>query len=386
MKKSLTFQEKLTKIIKRQKKLATTHVIIALIFAVILMTTLNFIDRNIDRSFAIEIQQEEDVQFTATMVGDVMLGRHVEEVIKRYGYDYLTKYFQPYFTASDYVTLNFEQPIVIRDEEAERADKKIHFKIGSEAATALKEMNVTTVNLANNHMIDYGQVGLEDTFRAFEEIGLEFVGAGRNLREAQQILYQTFDDITVATIGLADFQYDNYFATRSRGGILRADPSIFMPLVMEAKENADLVMVHVHWGAEYDNKPHPRQVEIGRALSDAGADIVIGHHPHVLQPIEVYNDTVIFYSLGNFIFDQGMTTRRETAIVQYKLDKEGKARVEVTPMWIREGRPRPITGILKSYRTNRIYNHLTKKLTEEDSWFYDGDKLTIELHHSHVIQ
>ncbi|MDV2888364.1 CapA family protein, partial [Alkalihalophilus pseudofirmus] len=79
-------------------------------------------------------------------------------------------------------------------------------------------------------------------------------------------------------------------------------PKIFIPMIAEASKKADLVLVHVHWGQEYDNEPNDRQKDLAKAIADAGADVIIGAHPHVLEPIEVYNGTVIFYSLGNFVF------------------------------------------------------------------------------------
>src|SRR5699024_11775223 len=108
-----------------------------------------------------------------------------------------------------------------------------------------------------------------------------------------------------------------------------------------ANENADLVIANVHWGIEYNKNPSKRQEDMAHAISDAGADVIVGHHPHVLSDIELYNnanneETVIFYSLGNFIFDQGWTRSEESAVAQYHINNDGKKRVERIPLRVKE--------------------------------------------------
>src|SRR5690625_3782168 len=103
-------------------------------------------------------------------------------------------------------------------------------------------------------------------------------------------------------------------------------------MIEEAHEQADLVFVNIHWGVEYDNQPHPRQTELARAMIDVGADAIIGHHAHVLSEVEKYKDGVIFYGLGNFIFDQGWSRTKDSAVVQYDLLKDGTGRVEISPI------------------------------------------------------
>jgi poly-gamma-glutamate synthesis protein (capsule biosynthesis protein) len=120
---------------------------------------------------------------------------------------------------------------------------------------------------------------------------------------------------------------------------------------------------------EYDSGYHPRQQGLARALVDAGADVVVGHHPHVLEPVEVYKQGVILYSLGNFVFDQGWSRTRESVLVQYKLLQGGKkAKLELHPMVIREGQPRPLTGWSNVYRREKIFNQLTEEFMYSDKW------------------
>lgn len=142
--------------------------------------------------------------------------------------------------------------------------------------------------------MDYLEQGLNDTVKAFNQSKMDFVGMGRNLEEASNINYQTVNGIKIATLGFTD-TYTAYSAANDNDpGILPAKPEIFIPLIQEAKEKANLVVVHAHWGEEYDTTPSPRQKGLAKAMADAGADIILGHHPHVLQPIDTYKNTVIF--------------------------------------------------------------------------------------------
>jgi gamma-polyglutamate biosynthesis protein CapA len=146
--------------------------------------------------------------------------------------------------------------------------------------------------------------------------------------------------------------------------------------------NADLVVVNVHWGQEYDTEASPRQKALAKAMVDAGADIIIGHHPHVLQSFDVYKQGIIFYSLGNFVFDQGWTRTKDTAMVQYNLTDDGKATINVVPLQLKEATPRPATGYLEK---ERIYRQLTKETAENVLWSKKKDKLEIIVNHKHVM-
>ncbi|KAF5064283.1 Capsule biosynthesis protein CapA [anaerobic digester metagenome] len=152
-----------------------------------------------------------------------------------------------------------------------------------------------------------------------------------------------------------------------------------LPIVKEARKNADLVIVHSHWGIEYDSSPNPRQKEIGRALVNAGADIVVGHHSHTLQPVEIYKGKVIFYSLGNFVFDQGWSKTKDSVVAQFKIHDDGSKTVELTPMKVNEASPTPLSGPLAGMEFNRMKTLLTKDLDSKIEWEVKDDKIIINL-------
>ncbi len=229
---------------------------------------------------------------------------------------------------------------------------------------------------------DFLDKGVQDTISVFHENNLDYVGLGNNINEASQIDYKEKNGVEIATVGVSDSYVAGSKATKENPGILPADPKIFIPLIGEAKSNTDLVVVQVHWGIEYDNSPSPRQQGLAKAMAEAGADIIIGHHPHVLSSIDVYKDTVIFYSLGNFVFDQGWSRTEDSALVQYILTNEGEGRFEVTPFRIREATPTPVNN---TYNKNKIFRQLTKDSPKTLKWNVIDDKLTFNVDHSHLL-
>ncbi|MGD6875700.1 CapA family protein [Bacillus infantis] len=385
MKRTLNFQEKLLIFIKRTKYKNLRYIAVILPVLIIFLIASAWIGRT-DEVEGVEPRKNQ--KLTMTMVGDVMMGRHVEEVTERYGADYLFRHVKPYFDASDYVSGNFEHPILKEDASSyTETDKSIHLHTGMDSIHAVKEAGFTVMNLANNHLMDFGEEGLRDTLDVFDRYRMDYVGAGENRKEAkEQIHYQDVNGVRVATLGFTDAYVEGTIATKDRNGLLSANPDVLFEMIEKAKNedhgNADLVVVNVHWGQEYDTEATPRQKALAKAMVDAGADMVIGHHPHVLQSFDVYNDGIIFYSLGNFVFDQGWTRTKDSAMVQYNLTEEGKATIDVIPLQIQEASPRLATGYFEKLR---VYRQLTKETAENVYWSKKDNKIEIIANHKHVI-
>lgn len=300
----------------------------------------------------------EDAAFSATMVGDVMFGRHVEEVVERYGHASLFDQVRPWL-AGDYVSANLEQVISDQDQdELPEADKLIHLVSDSRTADALVDAGFTTVSLANNHAMDYGIPGIRDTVEALDTAGLSHAGAGVDLESAVEIDYQEHGDLTVATLSFTDVFVEGFIARAFQGGVLQADVDTFGPLLQRAALEADLVIAHVHWGEEYDLRVRAEQREMAEDMAAAGADIIVGSHPHVLLPVEMIGDTLVLHSLGNFVFDQGWSRTRESVIARYELGEDGMARVELVPTYVRAGTPQVLDGPFGAYRRERIFQRL----------------------------
>ena len=215
------------------------------------------------------------------------------------------------------------------------ANKMWTFRAKPERAKVLNSLGVDVVQLANNHVYDYGEDAINDTFAALEAVGIPYVGAGKDLDEAMKPYYKTVDGkkIAIVSASRAEKYKMTPQATESTPGILRCyDTELFIQTIKEAKENADYVIAVVHWGTEHTTVLEDVQRSTARDYIDAGADIIIGGHSHCLQGIEYYDDKPIFYSLGNFWFDE---YNADTMLVNIRIsgddDNEGKVELSVVP-------------------------------------------------------
>ncbi|MDD6156732.1 MAG: CapA family protein [Lachnospiraceae bacterium] len=203
--------------------------------------------------------------------------------------------------------------------------KAYTFRANPARVAVLDQLGVDLVNLANNHVYDYGKQALLDTFSTLEEDGMPYFGAGRTLEEAMQPCYMEVDGkiIAFAAASRAEKNKMTPQATEDSPGILRCyDTTLFVEEIREADANADFVIAYVHWGTEYSNVLEPVQEETAGEYIDAGADAIIGAHPHCLQGIDYYNGAPIFYSLGNYWFN---SKTLDTMLVQLHIygDDEG---------------------------------------------------------------
>jgi len=227
-----------------------------------------------------ETKKEKKVALVA--VGDVMLGRSVGVVLARKDdQTYPFRKLKEKLVAADIFLINLESPIF---DPCPLTNGGMRFCTDQKAIGGLIFAGVDVANLANNHIYNYGQKGYQMTVDKLKESGIDFIDAD-NLAVIEK------DGVTFGFLGfdLVSNQYpDEFMAER----------------ILMAKKEATILIVSVHWGAEYGKKESDKQQHWGRWMVDSGADLVIGHHPHVVLPIEIYQGVPIIYSLGNFIFDQ----------------------------------------------------------------------------------
>ncbi|MDG4846979.1 CapA family protein [Peribacillus frigoritolerans] len=385
MKRTLNAKEKTLIFIKRTKKknLKYTGIILPILLIALVITTW------MGRAEEVKtVATKSDQPLTMTMVGDVMMGRYVEEVTEKHGYEYLFRYMKPYFTNSDYVSGNYEHT-ALKEEVSnyKGADTPIRLNSNTSGVAAVKDAGFSVVSLANNHMMDYEEQGLLDTIDEFKSADMHYVGVGSNTAEAKNSIdYADVNGVRVATLGFTDVYGKDAVSKSNKAGLLNSNPDLLFEMIGKARDakqgNADLVVVNMHWGQEYSTSTTDRQKDLAKAIIDAGADIIIGHHPHVLQSFDVYKDGIIFYSLGNFIFDQGWTRTKDSAMVQYHLANDGKATIDVVPLQIEEATPRPATS---SIDKSRVYRQLTKETSEKVQWSKKEDRIEITLDHKKVI-
>ncbi|MDI3281201.1 MAG: CapA family protein, partial [Bacillota bacterium] len=281
-------------------------------------------------------------------VGDVQLARGLRTMQTRYGPDYPFALVAERLAAADLAVANLESPLGSRG--APVPGKGIWFQAPGEAVEALVRSGIDAVTLANNHSLDYGPESFWETLAILHGAGIHTFGGGVNPEEARRPLLLEVEGLRLALLGYSQFA-DLIFtpgglpfaAAPGRPGLAPLHPAEAMADVRAARRQADLVVVYLHWGEEYRSSPTPEQVRLGRALIDAGADLVIGSHPHVLQGLEVYGRGVIAYSLGNFVMDQTEELHPaavESLILEAVVTRSGVQRVEVVPAALTGFRPR----------------------------------------------
>lgn len=229
---------------------------------------------------------------------------------------------------ADIFMVNHEFPFSERGEAME--NKEYTFRAAPDNVGILKEMGIDIVSLANNHALDYGIDALLDTFDTLDEAGIPYVGAGNNLERAKQLEIIEVNGIKFGFLAASRvIPVTNWNATDSRAGMLTTyDPTALTEEIRKADPECDVLVVYVHWGLEYRELPEEYQTIMAKQYIDAGADVVIGSHPHVVQGFSYYKGRLIAYSLGNFVF--GNTIKRGM-LLNITADKEGNIKAGIVP-------------------------------------------------------
>jgi poly-gamma-glutamate synthesis protein (capsule biosynthesis protein) len=287
--------------------------------------------------------------------GDIMLAGRLAPVVAARGADYPFRGVAPLLRQGDLAMGNLEAPLSRRGTEF--TGKRFRFRASPASAAALKTAGLSLVTLANNHIMDYGAVALEDTLMLLGQQGIAAAGAGPNLASARRPHMATVKGKRLAFLAYSLTQPTEFFATAKSPGTAPAIPRVFDADIRAAKKGADHIIVSFHWGMEGAAKPTAIQQLYARRAIDAGADVVIGHHPHVLQGMEYYRQGVIIYSLGNLVFGSRSRTADLGAIARITLG-EGLPAVELIPLNLRftdvHFQPRPLSATERPTALARI--------------------------------
>ncbi|HET6273244.1 MAG TPA: CapA family protein [Bacteroidota bacterium] len=242
---------------------------------------------------------------------------------------------------ADVAVVNLECPVTTR---GTRMPKPFNFRMQPRHLSALRFAGIDIVNMANNHIFDYDRVGLFDTISYLDSVGIKHVGAGRVAAEAHRPVIIETKEGRVAFLGYYGGG-EAPAAGRRTPGVARRELSLIQRDVEHARivEHADYIVVNLHWGNEKAAIPDQWQQELAHGIIDAGANAVIGHHPHVLQGVEEYGDGVIAYSLGNFIFGGNSRSSYDTALFEIVLNEKG-AHHRIVPVQVTNWQARELTG------------------------------------------
>jgi poly-gamma-glutamate synthesis protein (capsule biosynthesis protein) len=295
------------------------------------------------------------VSARVAFLGDTLLGGEAQSVLDDRGYGYAFEGVAHVLAGADLVVANHEGPITPRDEPQDKLDlgrKRYWYRALPASARALADAGVGVVSLANNHVLDFGPHGLLDTIAFLDEAHIAHCGAGPDEASARR---PAIVDVAGLRIGFlsAMQRYDLYvrerlYASRQRPGPLRLRTSRIREDLATLRQEVDLAVVLVHWGRNY-RAVNPRQERLAGVLQEAGAHLVVGHHPHIAQRVDVVGDTPVLFSLGNGLL--GTPGRFHSGrppygiIAMAEVDKGSVVHLELHPIHVDNARvqfrPRP---------------------------------------------
>jgi poly-gamma-glutamate synthesis protein (capsule biosynthesis protein) len=300
--------------------------------------------------------------------GDVMIGSWAEDVIRSKGWNYPFVHLDTVLVGADIVFANLEAAFGKEDSSFE---KTYTFQVDQDLVQVLIAGKINVVSLANNHIMDFGVGALKETINVLTQNNIKFSGAGMNLKEARKPARVEVKQKKVAVCSYSLTFPEEFWATDTTAGTCFPSHTFFYKDLREFKTNNDFVIVSFHWGGELMNTPKEYQVELAHKAIDAGADLILGHHPHVLQGIERYKNKLIFYSLGNYIFASYSDKATESMLVKFLFGTNGLQSCKIYPINVH----------------NRIVDFQPRLLLNNDktNFFKELNTLSLELNTQPVV-
>jgi len=304
---------------------------------------------NTDLSIDEILEESDPVKILA--VGDIMLGRYVETLMNNNGVDYPFEAIRGFLEQGDLVFGNLEGPVLTNHRQTPNGSTVFSFL--PRVVDVLRNNHFDIVSIANNHTFDRGVAGYIETRNYLASGNVDFVGHPRDegfeygwseIMNGRRIVFVAFNEAV-----------NSYFDLERAVSTVRA----------YASDKEAYVVASIHWGLEYQPTSYWKQQDIAHRFVDAGADLVIGHHPHVVQEIEEYNDALIFYSLGNFVFDQywSKETQEGLAFVLELSDDEEK--FSFYPIDLSGSQPKVMNGEVRDAELNSLAERSSESLREE---------------------
>lgn len=306
-------------------------------------------------------------------VGDIMLGdspycfgHGVGSKIMTHGPVYPFKRVNDFLRDGDLVFGNLEIVISQHDRKVDPFPS-IEYRAMPEAVKGLVDCGFDLFNVATNHTMEHGQNALEETLNLLAENNMRSVGVDVLPKKINRFCFVEKKGVRFCFLGY-NFRPTQYFIDQPSWP--EPNLELIMNDLVVLKEQADYFIVSLHWGDEFITYPSPEQVETGHALIDAGANIILGHHPHIVQGVENYHGGVIAYSLGNFVFDMWQDRLRKSMILECTIRKDAEIEFDIIPVFInRNHQPEILTGPRGEQLRNEL-SGLSQKipLTEKEKY------------------
>jgi poly-gamma-glutamate capsule biosynthesis protein CapA/YwtB (metallophosphatase superfamily) len=267
---------------------------------------------------------------TICAVGDLMMSSWIIDVVKENGVDFPFDSTRFLLKKGDITIANLEAPLT--ETGSAYKDKTFTFKVPPSFIDGIKRSGIDVVTLANNHILDFGIQGLSNTITILDSNNIKHIGAGKNRSFACAPTIVDFYGIKVGFLGFSMTYPKEFWAKKNSWGTCYPDEALLYRVISESEKNADLTVVSFHWGAEKRETPKDYQTFFARKAIDFGADLVLGHHPHVLQGLELYKNKLIAYSLGNYVFGSYSNNAKDSIVLEAELTLNGLLSAKVYPI------------------------------------------------------
>lgn len=262
----------------------------------------------------------------------------MENQLARYGPAYPWAGLGSLLQGADLAVANLESGLT---RQGKPMDKSYLIRAHPRWGQTLVAAGFDLVTLANNHTLDFGQAGLDETLSTLRDLDVATVGAGPSRQAAHRPALFNLNGVRVAVLGYLATRWNGSVDVPATDQLAWADPDAVQADVAAVRDQVDLVVVLLHAGTEYATTPSSDQVAVAHAAIDAGADLVAGHHSHVTQTVERYRDGLIVYGLGDALFDIPRSATRQGDLLRVHATREGLTQVELWPFWIEDAiRPR----------------------------------------------
>jgi len=287
------------------------------------------------------------LEWNLNAVGDIMLARHVgKKMITSENWNLPFLKTADQLSSADITFANLESPFA---EAGQKIFEGMVFGADPMAIAGLKTAGIDIVSLANNHFGNQGKVGMKYTMNFLTQNGIKYTGAGNNFTQAHTATIINIKGLKVAFLGYNGVNSTpNFYAADSNSAGLASwnISQLQRDLAATKKLKPNVIIVSLHAGVEYSYQPNSDQINFARKAIDSGADLVIGHHPHCIEPIENYHGKFIFYSLGNFVFDQMWSEQtKEGLTIKLTFADNKVVKIELNPVYIIDyNQPHFVTG------------------------------------------
>jgi len=302
-----------------------------------------------------QTKNQDEVRFLAS--GDLNLAHWITPILEKKGKEYPFKFIKDYMFSADLVFSNLEAPFC---NNGKPYPKNFVFKVPEKHVNVLKAGNINLVSLANNHILDYGMLCLKSTVELLEKEKIHFAGAGENFEKAHKPAVFEINNIKFAFFAYSMTLPKYFFASDSTGGTAYPKRKILKDSISFYNDKVDHIIVSFHWGKELSELPKEYQQKYARWAIDYGADLILGHHPHVLQGIEKYKNRIIVYSLANFIFASYSSKATESIFLDLIFTKDDIEDIKVVPINVNNYQIQFQPVIMTNKNKSKVINYLNQ--------------------------